>query len=113
MAWSDLVEQRQPRGGDISVADCAIAGGQRGHPSQAINCASNNVAACFPVHRDLTGCNFVASQVDWVLGHNLADLSFKQDAQNVLHIWWPGTGNTHLVTALEQDKAQAKRGELR
>ena len=48
-----------------------------------------------------------------VLGHNLADLSFKQDAQNVLHICWPGTGNTHLVTALEQDKAQAKRGELR
>lgn len=57
-------------------------------------------AARFPVHRDLAGFDFEVSQVDRVLVQKLTDLSFTQDAQNVVLVGGPGTGKTHLATAL-------------
>jgi DNA replication protein DnaC len=57
-------------------------------------------AARFPLHRDLAGFDFEASAVDKALIKKLADLSFTQDAQNVVLIGGPGTGKTHLATAL-------------
>lgn len=62
--------------------------------------AHQTKAARFPVHRDLAGFNFEPSQVDRALAHKLADLSFTQDAQNVVLIGGPGTGEAHLATAL-------------
>ena len=52
------------------------------------------------MHRDLAGFDFAVSQVDRVLVQKLADLSFTQDAQNVVLVGGPGTGKTHLATAL-------------
>ena len=57
-------------------------------------------AARFPMHRDMAGFDFEASQVDQALIQKLADLSFTEDAQNVVLIGGPGTGKTHLATAL-------------
>ena len=57
-------------------------------------------AARFPMHRDMAGFDFEASQVDKALIQKLADLSFTEDAQNVVLIGGPGTGKTHLATAL-------------
>jgi len=56
--------------------------------------------ARFPLHRDLAGFDFAASQVDKALILKLSDLSFTQDAHNVVLIGGPGTGKTHLATAL-------------
>ena len=56
--------------------------------------------ARFPLHRDLAGFDFTASQVDKALILKLSDLSFTQDAHNVVLIGGPGTGKTHLATAL-------------
>jgi DNA replication protein DnaC len=93
-------------------------------------------AARFPVHRDLAGFDFEVSQVDKALIQKLADLAFTQDAQNAVLIGGPGTGKTHLATALgisgltrhnkrvrfystvdlvnalEQEKAQGKAGRI-
>lgn len=54
----------------------------------------------FPMHRDLAGFDFAVSQVDRALLQKLADVSFTQDAQNVVLVGGPGTGEIHLATAL-------------
>lgn len=93
-------------------------------------------AARFPVHRDLAGFDFEQSKVDQKLIRQLADLSFTEEAQNVVFIGGTGTGKTHLATALgvsgithhskrvrvfstvdlvnalEQEKAMNKAGQL-
>ncbi|MBK6655425.1 IS21-like element helper ATPase IstB [Zoogloea sp.] len=57
-------------------------------------------AARFPLHRDLAGFDFESSPVDRRLISELADLAFTEVAHNVVLIGGPGTGKTHLATAL-------------
>ena len=56
--------------------------------------------ARFPVHRDLAGFDFEASKADQHLVKELATLAFADTAQNVVFIGGPGTGKTHLATAI-------------
>ena len=57
-------------------------------------------AARFPVHRDLAGFDFAQSCVERTLITELADLGFTDEARNVVFIGGPGTGKSHLATAL-------------
>jgi DNA replication protein DnaC len=57
-------------------------------------------AAKFPMHRDLAGFDFDCSKVDRQLVEQLATLAFADTAQNAVFIGGPGTGKTHLATAI-------------
>lgn len=99
-AWADLTEQ----GGDTTVAasrwlvEHLLQAEDADRAMRSI--AHQMKSARFPMHRDLAGFDFEVSQVDRVLVHKLADLSFTLDAQNVVLVGGPGTGKTHLATAL-------------
>ena len=57
-------------------------------------------AAKFPMHRDLAGFDFAVSPVDQHLVKQLATLTFTDTAQNAVLIGGPGTGKSHLATAI-------------
>jgi DNA replication protein DnaC len=57
-------------------------------------------AAKFPAHRDLAGFDFGSAKVDRALVEQLAELSFTESAHNAVFIGGPGTGKTHLATAI-------------
>jgi len=93
-------------------------------------------SARFPIHRDLAKFDFAVCSVDENLVKTLATMTFTDTAQNVVFIGGPGTGKTHLATAiavsgitskdkrvrfystvdlvnqLEQEKAQGKAGRI-
>ncbi len=107
-----------------------------GAERQVRSIAYQMTAARFPAHRDLTGFDFQASVVDEALVRTLHTGAFTEAAHNVVLIGGPGTGKTHLATALgveavrrhgkrvrfhstielvnalESEKAQGKAGQL-
>lgn len=92
--------------------------------------------ARFPVYRDLAGFDFASSEVNEALVRQLHRCDFIDIADNVVLVGGPGTGKTHvatalgvqaiehhrkrvrffstveLVNALEQEKAQGKAGQI-
>ena len=98
-AWMDLMEQ-----GDSATASSKWL---IEHLLQAENTdrgmrsiRHQMVAAKFPMHRDLAGFDFESSKVDQRLVKQLATLAFTDTAQNAVLIGGPGTGKTHLATAI-------------
>lgn len=74
---------------------------QAEHTDRAMRSVSHQMnAAKFPVHRDLAGFDFDVSPADRQLVKQLATMSFTDTAQNAVFIGGPGTGKTHLATAI-------------
>ena len=57
-------------------------------------------AARFPNYRDLAGFDFASSEVNEALTRQLHRCEFLEDAHNVVLVGGPGTGKTHLATAI-------------
>jgi len=57
-------------------------------------------AAKFPAYRDLAGFKFKDSSVDVSLIKSLHRCEFIEEAHNAVFIGGPGTGKTHLATAI-------------
>ena len=99
-AWSDLVEQGGNAGIESSrwlIEHLLQAEGT----DRAMRSVSHQMkAARFPVHRDLAGFDFEVSPVDRKLIHSLAEMTFTDAAHNAVLVGGPGTGKTHLATAI-------------
>ena len=92
--------------------------------------------ARFPAYRDLAGFDFASSEINEALVRQLHRCDFMDVADNIVLVGGPGTGKTHiatalgvqaiehhrkrvrffstveLVNALEQEKAQGKTGQI-
>jgi DNA replication protein DnaC len=139
-AWADLVEQGAGGGGGAALDSSRWLLEhllQAETTDRAMRSVSHQMhTAKFPVHRDLAGFDFEASKVERKLIHTLAEMTFTDAAHNVVLVGGPGTGKTHLATAigvagitrhgrrvrfystvdlvnaLEQEKAQGKAGRI-
>jgi DNA replication protein DnaC len=93
-------------------------------------------AARFPAYKDLAGFDFTSSEINEALVMQLHSGAFIEDVHNIVLIGGPGTGKTHistalavqavthgrkkarfystvdLVNALEQEKAMNKAGQI-
>jgi DNA replication protein DnaC len=99
-AWIDLVEQGTTAGLEASrwLIEHLI---QAEITDRAIRSVNHQMhAAKFPVHRDLAGFDFEVSPVDRKLVLQLAEADFTGAAHNVVLVGGPGTGKTHLATAI-------------
>lgn len=56
--------------------------------------------ARFPAYRDLHGFDFSSSDVNEPLVRQLHRCDFLQDANNIVLVGGPGTGKTHIATAI-------------
>ena len=99
-AWGELVEQGRNAGLDSSrwLIEHLL---QAETTDRAMRSVSYQMSAAkFPAHRDLAGFDFESSRVDKGLIDQLAEMSFTESAHNAVFVGGPGTGKTHLCTAL-------------
>jgi len=115
-AWTELTSQ------DVQSSDVGIQTSrwliehllQAEHAQRAFASVRHQMkAAKFPLHRDLAGFDFEASKVDHKLVQQLSTLEFTETAQNVVLIGGPGTGKTHLATAIGVAGIAAKSKRVR
>jgi DNA replication protein DnaC len=70
-------------------------------------------AARFPNYRDLAGFDFASSEVNEALARQLHRCEFLEDTHNVVLVGGPGTGKTHLATAIGVQAIEHHRKRVR
>lgn len=70
-------------------------------------------AARFPAYKDLAGFDFAASEINEALVRQLHQGDFMENADNVVLIGGPGTGKSHIATALGVQAVEHHRKKVR
>ncbi len=70
-------------------------------------------AARFPAYKDLAGFDFAASEINEAQVRQLHRCEFIDGAHNVVLIGGPGTGKTHIATALGVQAVEHHRKKVR
>jgi DNA replication protein DnaC len=69
--------------------------------------------ARFPAYRDLNGFDFSCSDVNEAAVRQLHRCEFVRSAQNIVLVGGPGTGKTHLATAIGVQAIEHDRSRVR
>ncbi len=70
-------------------------------------------AARFPAYKDISGYDFVASEINEATVRQLHRCEFIDGAQNIVLVGGPGTGKTHIATALGVQAIEHHRRKVR
>jgi len=70
-------------------------------------------AARFPAYKDLAGFDFASSEINEAMVRQLHRSEFIADADNIVLIGGPGTGKTHVATALGVQAVEHHRKKVR
>ena len=70
-------------------------------------------AARFPAYKDLTGFDFASSEINEALVRQLHRGGFMDGAHNLVLIGGPGTGKTHIATAIGVQAVEHLRKKVR
>jgi DNA replication protein DnaC len=70
-------------------------------------------AARFPAYKDLTGFDFASSEINEALTRQLHRCDFTDNAYNLVLIGGPGTGKTHVATAIGVQAVEHHRKKVR
>ena len=70
-------------------------------------------AARFPAYKDLSGFDFSSSEMNEATVRQLHRCEFMEGAQNIVLIGGPGTGKTHVATALGIQAIEHHRRKVR
>jgi len=111
-AASDLIEQGTPAF-DTSVPILSQLLKAEVAEREVRSIAYQMKAARFPAYKDLTGFDFASSEVNEAMVRQLHCCEFIEGADNVVLIGGPGTGKTHIATALGVQAVEHHRKKVR
>jgi DNA replication protein DnaC len=111
-AVTDLIEQGAPAfEGAVPILSQLLKAEVAEREVRSI--AYHMKAARFPAYKDLAGFDFASSEANEAMVRQLHRCEFLDGAQNVVLIGGPGTGKTHIASALGVQAVEHHRKKVR